>query len=67
MELSETFWVGFYTAVMACFLGMANVLYKSKCKKVKCAYPSLRLGTKPPNNENQKRLQSKNLSQWRVQ
>ena len=36
IELSETFWVGFYTAVMACCLGIVNVLYKSKCKKVKC-------------------------------
>ena len=36
MELSETFWVGFYSAVMACLLGLANVLYKSKCKNIKC-------------------------------
>ena len=36
MEMSEVFWTGFYTAVMACFIGTVNVLYKSKCKQIKC-------------------------------
>ena len=36
MEMSEVFWTGLYTALMAFCLGAVNMLYKSKCKKVKC-------------------------------
>lgn len=35
MELSETFWVGFYTSCMAFLLGIGRICYKSKCKEVK--------------------------------
>jgi hypothetical protein len=35
MQLSETFWVGFYTSCMACLLGIGRMCYKSKCKEVK--------------------------------
>ena len=34
--MSEVFWVGFYTSMMAFLLAVGNVLYKSKCKEVKC-------------------------------
>ena len=36
MEMSEVFWTGLYTALMAFCLGAVNMLYKSKCKQIKC-------------------------------
>ena len=36
MELSEIFWVGFYTSLMGFCLALGNMFYKSKCKEVSC-------------------------------
>ena len=36
MEMSEVFYTGLYTALMAFCLGAVNMLYKSKCKKISC-------------------------------
>ncbi len=34
--MSEVFYVGLYTSLMAFLLAVGNVLYKSKCKEVSC-------------------------------
>jgi hypothetical protein len=32
--MSETFWVGFYSSIIALILGIGSQCYKSKCKEV---------------------------------
>lgn len=36
MVMSEIFYTGLYTALMAFCLGVISFLYKSKCKEVEC-------------------------------
>ena len=35
MSMSEVFWVGFYSSMIALILGLGSQCYKSKCKEVK--------------------------------
>ena len=34
MPMSEVFWVGFYSSMIALILGLGSQCYKSKCKEV---------------------------------
>ena len=34
MPMSEVFWVGFYSSMIALILGIGSQCYKSKCKEV---------------------------------
>ena len=34
MSMSEVFWVGFYSSMIALILGIGSQCYKSKCKEV---------------------------------
>ena len=34
MSMSEVFWVGFYSSMIALILGLGSQCYKSKCKEV---------------------------------
>jgi hypothetical protein len=34
MVMSEVFWVGFYSSMIAMILGIGSQCYKSKCKEV---------------------------------